>query len=97
MQEPLIFHHSRPGRSAAAQYLADAVADVPEHLRRKRPAGLPEVSELQTVRPFSRLSQLNFSIVAHFLPLGSCTMKYNPRACNRLSMLPVFLGPHPLA
>jgi glycine dehydrogenase subunit 2 len=70
---------------------------VPEKLRRKKPAALPEVSELQAVRHFTRLSQLNFSIDTHFYPLGSCTMKYNPRACNQFAMLPEFLGRHPLA
>ena len=60
-------------------------------------AALPEVSELQAVRHFTRLSQLNFSIDTHFYPLGSCTMKYNPRACNQFAMLPEFLGRHPLA
>jgi glycine dehydrogenase subunit 2 len=48
------------------------------------------VSELQAVRHFTRLSQLNFSIDTHFYPLGSCTMKYNPRACNQFAMLPEF-------
>ncbi len=43
---------------------------------------LPEVSELEVVRHFTKLSQLNFSIDTHFYPLGSCTMKYNPKACN---------------
>lgn len=57
---------------------------------------LPEVSELQVVRHFTRLSQLNFSIDTHFYPLGSCTMKYNPRASNTLAMLPGFLARHPL-
>jgi glycine dehydrogenase subunit 2 len=57
---------------------------------------LPEVSELQTVRHFTRLSQMNFSIDTHFYPLGSCTMKYNPKACNTYAMLPEFLGRHPL-
>jgi glycine dehydrogenase subunit 2 len=57
---------------------------------------LPEVSELQVVRHYTRLSQLNFSIDTHFYPLGSCTMKYNPRACNTLAMLPGFTGRHPL-
>ena len=61
------------------------------------PAVLPEVSELQAVRHYTRLSQLNFSIDTHFYPLGSCTMKYNPRACNQYAMLPEFLGRHPLA
>jgi glycine dehydrogenase subunit 2 len=49
------------------------------------------------VRHYTRLSQLNFSIDTHFYPLGSCTMKYNPRICNRLAMLPQFLARHPLA
>jgi glycine dehydrogenase subunit 2 len=81
-----------------AQYPQDAVsADVPAHLRRKQPAKLPEVSELQAVRHFTRLSQLNFSIDTHFYPLGSCTMKYNPRACNQFAMLPELLSRHPLA
>ncbi len=49
------------------------------------------------MRHYTRLSQLNFGIDTHFYPLGSCTMKYNPRACNALAMLPGFLGRHPLA
>ena len=57
---------------------------------------LPEASELQTVRHFTRLSQMNFSIDTQFYPLGSCTMKYNPRACNALALLPGFAGRHPL-
>jgi glycine dehydrogenase subunit 2 len=97
MQEPLIFTHSRTGRSAAGQYPQAAAAEVPEKFRRKRRAELPEVSELQAVRHFTRLSQLNFSIDTHFYPLGSCTMKYNPRACNQFAMLPELLGRHPLA
>jgi len=97
MHEPLIFAHSRPGRAAAGQYPQAAEAEVPEHLRRKSSPGLPEVSELQAVRHYTRLSQLNFSIDTHFYPLGSCTMKYNPRASNSLAMLPGFLGRHPLA
>jgi glycine dehydrogenase subunit 2 len=98
MREKLIFEHSVPGRSAAAQYPAEsAMAPLPEALRRRTPPRLPEVSELQAVRHFTRLSQLNFSIDTHFYPLGSCTMKYNPRACNQYAMLPEFLGRHPLA
>src|SRR5688572_344180 len=95
--EPLIFKHSRSGRSAAGQYPQSATANVPEKFRRRKPAALPEVSELQAVRHFTRLSQLNFSIDTHFYPLGSCTMKYNPRACNQFAMLPEFFGRHPLA
>jgi glycine dehydrogenase subunit 2 len=56
---------------------------------------LPEVSEMQVVRHYTRLSQKNFSIDTHYYPLGSCTMKYNPRACNTLAMLPGFLSHHP--
>jgi glycine dehydrogenase subunit 2 len=95
--EPLIFKHSRSGRSAAGQYPQGAAANVPEKFRRRKPAALPEVSELQAVRHFTRLSQLNFSIDTHFYPLGSCTMKYNPRACNQFAMLPELLNRHPLA
>jgi glycine dehydrogenase subunit 2 len=98
MTEKLIFEQSTPGRSAVAQFpAAPSRAAVPEALRRRSPPLLPEVSELQAVRHFTRLSQLNFSIDTHFYPLGSCTMKYNPRACNQYAMLPEFLGRHPLA
>ena len=98
MQENLIFEYSRSGRRATAQApLEPATADIPERFRRTEPALLPEVSELQAVRHFTRLSQQNFSIDTHFYPLGSCTMKYNPRACNRLAMLPEFLTRHPFA
>jgi glycine dehydrogenase subunit 2 len=98
MTEPLIFEHSRPGRRATAQApAAQAHADVPEALRRREPPLLPEVSELGAVRHYTRLSRLNFSIDTNFYPLGSCTMKYNPRACNTLALLPGFLNRHPLA
>jgi glycine dehydrogenase subunit 2 len=98
MGEPLIFEFSRAGRRATAQApAAAAAADVPEALRRRERPRLPEVSELDTVRHYTRLSQRNYSIDTHFYPLGSCTMKYNPRACNTLALLPGFLGRHPLA
>ncbi len=97
MSEPLIFEKSRPGRRAIAQApAADAQTSIPEKFLRSERPGLPEVSELQVVRHYTRLSQKNFSIDTHFYPLGSCTMKYNPRACNTLSMLPGFAGRHPL-
>ncbi len=97
--EPVIFEHSRPGRRAPshAPTATAEVGDLPAAALRSTPPLLPEVSELQVVRHFTRLSQLNFSIDTHFYPLGSCTMKYNPRASNRLAMLPGFLGRHPLA
>ena len=98
MSEKLIFEISRDGRRATAQSPTAAIeAALPEKLRRKTAPVLPQVSELQAVRHYTRLSQLNFSIDTHFYPLGSCTMKYNPRACNKLAMLPEFLGRHPLA
>ncbi len=98
MHEKLIFEHSAPGRSADAQYPQVPVeAPIPAALRRTSAPLLPEVSELQAVRHFTRLSQLNFSIDTHFYPLGSCTMKYNPKACNQYAMLPELLNRHPLA
>ena len=103
MTEKLIFEYSRPGRQARAQAPADAPAlehaleHVPAALRRQSALGLPQVSEMDAVRHYTRLSQLNFSIDTHFYPLGSCTMKHNPRACNTLASLPGFLGRHPLA
>ncbi|BCU06367.1 aminomethyl-transferring glycine dehydrogenase subunit GcvPB [Allochromatium tepidum] len=95
----LIQEQSRTGRRATAQapLHSPEVADIPEGLRRRARPALPEVSEMQAVRHYTRLSQKNFSIDTHFYPLGSCTMKYNPRACNSLAMLPGFLGRHPLA
>jgi glycine dehydrogenase subunit 2 len=98
MQEPLIFEHSRSGRRAYAQSpVAKAENNIPAAFRRDDKPVLPEVSELQTVRHFTRLSQQNFSIDTHFYPLGSCTMKYNPRICNSMALLPGFAGRHPLA
>ncbi|TNF36297.1 MAG: glycine dehydrogenase subunit 2 [Gammaproteobacteria bacterium] len=95
----LIFEHSAKGRATRIQApaVSTQIHDIPEALRRKQPAALPEVSELQVVRHYTRLSQRNFSIDTHFYPLGSCTMKHNPRACNSLAMLPGFLSRHPLA
>ena len=95
--EPVIFELSRSGRGAIAQHPPAAEAVIPARFRRRRQPMLPEVSELQAVRHYTRLSQLNYSIDTQFYPLGSCTMKYNPRACNSLAMLPEFLGRHPLA
>jgi glycine dehydrogenase subunit 2 len=94
----LIFEVSRKDRVNGAQCLDEhAIDDLPQRFRRKSRPALPEVSELQVVRHYTRLSQKNFSIDTHFYPLGSCTMKYNPRGANRLAMLPEFLGRHPRA
>jgi glycine dehydrogenase subunit 2 len=101
----LIFDHSQEGRRTASQLppIVDgqssdaALEDIPSEQLRKAPPLLPEVSELQAVRHYTRLSKRNFSIDTEFYPLGSCTMKYNPRACNSLAMLPGFVGRHPYA
>ncbi|HHZ87438.1 MAG TPA: glycine dehydrogenase subunit 2 [Chromatiaceae bacterium] len=95
----LIFEHSMKGRRATAQAPMDVAGadDIPAGLLRETPPVMAEVSEMQAVRHYTRLSQKNFSIDTEFYPLGSCTMKYNPRACNSLAMLPGFLARHPLA
>jgi len=93
----LIFEQSKAGRLNTAQQPANvsSTTDIPsEFLRTDKPL-LPEVSEMQAVRHYTKLSTKNFSIDTHFYPLGSCTMKYNPRACNTLAMLPGFLNRHP--
>lgn len=96
----LIFEHSRPGRANPSQFAiapAGATDDIPAALKRKSKPLLPRVSELDAVRHYTRLSQKNFSIDTQFYPLGSCTMKYNPRVCHSLATLPGFLARHPLA
>ncbi len=94
----LIFEKSKQGRTNPSQAPRSRpeMTDIPASLQRKKRALLPETSEMQTVRHYTRLSQQNFSIDTNFYPLGSCTMKYNPRASNSLSMLPGFLARHPL-
>lgn len=93
----LIFEESSGEVRATAQApLAPIQSDVPSQLSRESGLGLPAVSELTAVRHYTRLSQKNFSIDTHFYPLGSCTMKYNPRACNTLAMLPGLIDRHPL-
>ena len=95
----LIFEKSQANRINKAQQprQTGSLDDIPEAFLRKQRPLLPETSEMQTVRHYTRLSQKNFSIDTHFYPLGSCTMKYNPRACNSLSMLPGFLQRHPMS
>lgn len=96
----LIFTESRKGRFAKAQvpaHVKDVCSDIPVNLLRKDLPILPETSELQVVRHFTNLSKKNFSIDTHFYPLGSCTMKYNPRGVHRLASLPGFLQHHPLS
>jgi glycine dehydrogenase subunit 2 len=95
----LIFEQSRHGRCATSQIPRTQIKKntIPDiYLRQDEPL-LPEVSELQVVRHYSRLSRKNFSIDTQFYPLGSCTMKYNPRGVHRLAMLAGFLNHHPLS
>ncbi|CAK0743470.1 putative glycine dehydrogenase (decarboxylating) subunit 2 [Gammaproteobacteria bacterium] len=92
----LIFEQSRVGRTNGSQVPSETTeCEIPKHfLRTARPA-LPEVSELQAVRHYTRLSQKNFSIDTHLYPLGSCTMKYNPRGSHAAASLSGFLARHP--
>jgi glycine dehydrogenase subunit 2 len=93
----LIFELSRTGRSANAQKLPDCAAqDIPGRFLRRTAPLLPEVSELDAVRHYTRLSQRNFSIDTQFYPLGSCTMKYNPKVCHALARMSEFAQVHPL-
>ncbi len=95
MSEQLIFEYRSAGRQGYVP-ANDADTAIPAEFLRGEAPLLPQASELDVVRHYTRLSQLNFSIDTHFYPLGSCTMKYNPRICNRLAMLPQFLARHPL-
>ena len=97
--EPLIYEYSVAGRNAHAQCpeLKNTDVNIPKNYLREEAPLLPEVSELEAIRHFTGLSKRNFSIDSHFYPLGSCTMKYNPRGVHKLAMLPEFLRSHPLA
>ncbi|TVS16016.1 MAG: glycine dehydrogenase subunit 2 [Gammaproteobacteria bacterium] len=94
-----LFELSASGRSALAQMLPEPppADDLPEAALRQEAALLPEASELQVVRHYTNLSRQNFSIDTGFYPLGSCTMKYNPRGAHKAASLPGFLGRHPMA
>jgi glycine cleavage system P protein (glycine dehydrogenase) subunit 2 len=92
----LIYEKSRPGRRAGR--LPEhglPVPDVPEELRRSEPPRLPEVAEPDLVRHFTELSTRNFGIDTGFYPLGSCTMKHNPRVNERIAAVPGFRDLHP--
>ncbi len=92
----LIFEKSQPGRRASTLPRHDLpVPDVPAELRRASPPRLPEVSELELVRHFTELATRTYGIDTGFYPLGSCTMKYNPRVNERLAALPGFRDLHP--
>ena len=101
MDIPLIFERSQPGRRGV-RYPApdvpafDEAAVLPPELLRTSPLGLPEVAENDVVRHYTGLSQLNYAIDKGFYPLGSCTMKYNPKVNEWVAALPGFADIHPL-
>lgn len=94
----LIYEKSVPGRRASfvPQHDGLTAPEIPDELRRAEPPRLPEVHELEVMRHFTELSTRNFGIDNGFYPLGSCTMKYNPRVNERLVTLPGFANLHPL-
>ncbi|MDE2010097.1 MAG: aminomethyl-transferring glycine dehydrogenase subunit GcvPB [Candidatus Omnitrophica bacterium] len=94
----LIFEKSVEGRKGFRFGDSDVPVrvQVPAAYARTQDAPLPEVSELDVVRHYTRLSQMNFSIDTHFYPLGSCTMKYNPKFTEALARLSGFTDLHPL-
>jgi glycine dehydrogenase subunit 2 len=99
--ENLIFEIGAPGRRAATMPAMDVPTEspqsmIPEGMLRKEPAPLPEVSEIEIVRHYTRLSQRNFGVDTGFYPLGSCTMKYNPKLNEDMAALPGFAHIHPL-
>ncbi len=96
MPEPLIFEVSRKGRQGVSLPACDVPeTPIPSHLCRSE-LSLPEVSEIDVVRHYVRLSQLNYAVDTGFYPLGSCTMKYNPKANDAAARLPGFAALHPL-
>jgi glycine dehydrogenase subunit 2 len=96
MTEPVVYDLGAPGRCALPMPKPDIpLAELPRELLRDD-LDLPELSELEVVRHFTHLSSLNHSIDKGFYPLGSCTMKYNPRVNEDVARLPGFAGLHPL-
>ncbi|MHB8450030.1 MAG: aminomethyl-transferring glycine dehydrogenase subunit GcvPB [Mycobacteriales bacterium] len=98
--EPLLFERSRPGRRAYSLRAtgipsAGVVEGIPVALRTSRPPALPEMSERDLVSHYTRLAHRNFSIDEGFYPLGSCTMKYNPKMAEVAAALPGFARVHP--
>ncbi len=98
--DKLIFEISKPGRKGYQlpkdKYETDGLAAIPAGLLREKPADLPEVSELDVVRHYTNLSNKNFGVDTGFYPLGSCTMKYNPKINEEIAAMPEFAGLHPL-
>jgi len=101
-QIPMIQEKSKAGRrgvlppSVPVEKRQKVVSNLPDKFKRKTAPSLPEVSELEGVRHFTRLSQKNYSIDGQFYPLGSCTMKYNPRVNEAMAAKEEFAQLHPL-
>ena len=96
MSEPTIYELSSPGRTGVIYPEPDVeLSPLPEGLVRQD-LPLPELSELDVVRHFTNISTLNYSIDGGFYPLGSCTMKYNPKINEEIARMPGFAGTHPL-
>jgi len=100
MEEKLIIEKSRSGRksySLPAWEAKTKIEDcIPSKYLRKRRANLPEVAQIDITRHFTRLSHKNFSVDTNFYPLGSCTMKYNPKFNEQVASMPEFAHLHPL-
>lgn len=96
--DKLIFELSRPGRTGYSLPVNEFGRSdtVPENLSRKTALPLPEVSEVDVVRHYTNLSQMNFGVDTGFYPLGSCTMKYNPKVNEEVAAMPGFQALHPL-
>ncbi len=97
--EPSLWRLSRPGARGVRPVSSPVKGEpsgLPAQLRREIPLGLPELSELETVRHFTHLSHLSRGVDTHFYPLGSCTMKYNPKVMDRVPGLAGFSDLHPL-
>ncbi|MDD3089410.1 MAG: aminomethyl-transferring glycine dehydrogenase subunit GcvPB, partial [Candidatus Omnitrophica bacterium] len=94
----LIFERSRQGRRGYTLPASDVPvkASLPEKYRRAKDASLPTVSEPEVVRHFTQLSKLNFGVDSNFYPLGSCTMKYNPKFTEKIAAMKEFSSLHPL-
>jgi len=93
-----VFKKSSPGREGVwpAKPGKSAADLLPAGLLRQKPAGLPALSELDVVRHFTQLSRQNYSVDGNFYPLGSCTMKYNPKFAETAAALPGFTRLHPV-
>ena len=94
--DKLVLELSQSGRTGFSLREAHSEVQLPENLKRKTSLNLPEVSEPDVVRHYTNLSQMNFGVDTGFYPLGSCTMKYNPKINEELARIPEFTGAHPL-